>query len=562
VITKTEKGYDHLFYNDDPDNTLVASFDAFGIANILYPPGVDEAGGTLGKGPPGVGDAFYRPTGDLDKYAFWNRFGKQQVTHSGRPRIIVSPQGGQIFSEGGVEEMDWEWGGILEPMDPHLEVKMNSAMRLVTSCQVDVRVYLTTSKIDACFQCGLQLKRTDTYLNRNAAEQITSGPLRGKYELHETVKQKRGGYHESHGQKCSKILYTPPAPPSIATLKKEFEPVRDALLGKDLSQEFPKFKSLDGTPLAVVANLICNDLGEMNMLANKPTNKRFWSLDQTYRKQKDKPMMRTGPKKKKGEASEAIDPLENDEVDPLGEKKAVHMGAGYLPIPPVMKRASGAYRHRDGGPTNRKSLKCINAPGVVYKKDKYGAKHAHLQHFDNNKRREQFFNFVKDVKYKDKLITVCCLQQDSIRCRQSRNMCEDANGQLSRSEEMQKNHYIVEYNMTDSRFLMDNYKFRSVPMFLCYYNGKLVTATTTLNKGAAPTSLKDFIGQIALSLADARSNKFLPDDFQFLPGQDNALTMNFLDCKTKIRDDINERVRADYVKVQQALKLRNAEVTY
>ena len=35
--------------------------------------------------------------------------------------------------------------------------------------------------------------------------------------------------------------------------------------------------------------------------------------------------------------------------------------------------------------------------------------------------------------------------------------------------------------MTDSRFLMDHYRFRSVPMFLMFYNGKLVTATTTLN---------------------------------------------------------------------------------
>ena len=116
--------------------------------------------------------------------------------------------------------------------------------------------------------------------------------------------------------------------------------------------------------------------------------------------------------------------------------------------------------------------------------------------------------------------------------------------------------------MTDSRFLMDHYKFRSVPMFLMFYNGRLVTATTTLNNGAAPTSLKDFLAQIETSLQDARSNKFLPDDFQFEPGCDNALTTAFMDVKHKIRDDINERVRSDYVKVQSALKLRNAEFTY
>ena len=35
--------------------------------------------GTLPAGPRGVGDAFIRPTGDMDKYEFWNRFGNQEV---------------------------------------------------------------------------------------------------------------------------------------------------------------------------------------------------------------------------------------------------------------------------------------------------------------------------------------------------------------------------------------------------------------------------------------------------------------------------------------------------
>jgi len=477
-----------------------------------------------------------------------------EVTHSGRPRIIVSPQGGQIFSEGGVEEHVWEWGGILEPLEPNLEVKMNSSMRLITSCQVDVRVTLTTPKINQTFSVGLQLKRVDTYLNRNEVTQIKNGPMRGKYELEETVSQKRGGFHTFKGQKCSKILYEPPPPPSIVELKKEYEPIRAGLEGKDLSQDL---KSLDKVPLAVVANLIVKDLEEMKMLTKKPTNDRMWSLGVTLEKQKNKPLLRTGPRKRPPSAG-AIDPLENESDEP----EHVHLGAGYLPIPPLMKMASGAYRHREGGPTNRKSLKCINAPVVVYKKDKYGMKHPHLAHFDNNKRKEQFYNFVRDKSNGNKLITICCLQQDSQRCRQTRCMCEDANGELHRSKELSKDHIMCEYNMTDSRFLMNQFRIRSVPMFLMYYNGKLVTATTTLNNGAAPTSLRDFRAQIETSLKDARSNKFLPDDFKFGAGEDNALTMNFMDAKLKIREDIETKVRSDYVKVKKALAIRAAEQTY
>merc|ERR1711988_415419 len=203
VITKTEKGYDHLFFNDDRDNTFCASFDAYGIASVLYPPGVDQQGGPLPKAPVGVGDAFFRPTGDLFKYEFWQRFGKQEVTHSGRPRMIISPQGGQVFSEGGVEEHVWEWGGILEALEPPLELRLNSAMRLISTCQVDMRITFTTPKINATFQCGLQLKRTDTYLNRNKVEQVVSDPFRGKYELHETVAQKRGKPIVTQGQAVS-----------------------------------------------------------------------------------------------------------------------------------------------------------------------------------------------------------------------------------------------------------------------------------------------------------------------------------------------------------------------
>merc|ERR1711988_1744900 len=147
-----------------------------------------------------------------------------------------------------------------------------------------------------------------------------------------------------------------------------------------------------------------------------------------------------------------------------------------------------------------------------------------------------------------------------MRCRQTRCMCEDANGMVHRTASLKKNHVLVEYNMTDSRFLMNHYRIRSVTMFLMFYNERLVTATTTLNKGAAPTSLKDFLAQIDTSLADARSNRFLPVDFQFDPGHDNALTMNFMDAKQKIRDDINARAKADYVKVQKALEAGNNEV--
>merc|ERR1712054_363476 len=156
VTTKTEKGYDHLFFNDDRDNTFCASFDAYGIASVLYPPGVDQAGGPLPKAPVGVGDAFFRPTGDLDKYEFWNRFGKQEVTHSGRPRIIISPQGGQIFSEGGELQHAWDWGGILVPLDQPLEMKLNKSMRLTSTCQIDCRVTINTAKLNnVTFQCGL-----------------------------------------------------------------------------------------------------------------------------------------------------------------------------------------------------------------------------------------------------------------------------------------------------------------------------------------------------------------------------------------------------------------------
>jgi len=438
-------------------------------------------------------------------------------------------------------------------LDAPMEVRLNSTIRLVTTCQVDVRVTVITSKINATFQCGLQQKRIDTYLNRNKAEQIKSGPLKGKYELHETVSQKRGKKIMFKGQGTSETLYKPPPPPSIARLPKHLEPRRKELEGKDLSQDL---KSLKDTPLSVVANLIAADLDSMKMLIKKPTATRPWSLGQTLEKQKNKPLLRMKPSGKRRPRSRESAADDDEEAPP----ERASIDTEYLPIPPVMKLASGAYRHRDGGPTKRISLKCINGPEVVYTKDKYGEKQPHLVHFDNAKRKEQFYSFMRDVTYKDKLITVCCLQQDSQKCRQCRCMCEDANGIVHRDKTLSSNHILVEFNMTESRFLLNEFNIRSVPMFLMWYNGRLVTATTTLNRGAAPTSLKDFLGQIDMSLQDARSNRFMPEDFQFDPGHDHALTMNFMDAKTKIHDDLVARHRADYVKVKKALAARAAEI--
>merc|ERR1712070_257153 len=109
---------------------------------------------------------------------------------------------------------------------------------------------------------------------------------------------------------------------------------------------------------------------------------------------------------------------------------------------------------------------------------------------------------------------------------------------------------------------MDHYRFRAVPMFLMFYNGRLVTATTTLNKGAAPDALKDFLAQIETSIGDARSNRFLPENFQFDPGQDNALTTSFMDVKSKIHDDIELKVRNEYKQVQRAIAIRQKETEY
>jgi len=419
-----------------------------------------------------------------------------------------------------------------------------------------LRVTVTTSKLNATFQCGLQLQRIDTYLNRNKAEQITSGPLRGKYELTQTVDQKRGKPIVYKGQAVSETLYKPPLKALGVTLPKHLEPQKKALEGKDLSQDL---KSLDKNKvsLSVVASLISDELDNMKMLTKKPTDKRPWSLGQTLERQKNKPLLRTKPSKRRPATREAVDPLENEDENPAEQKMPLSQ---YLEIPPVIKRASGAYRHREGAPTKRISLKCINAPGVEYKPDKYGTKHPHLVHFDKNKRKEQFFAFVSDVTHQDKLITVCCLQQDSLKARQCRCMCEDANGIVQRDKRLSKEHIIMEYNMTDSRFLMDQYRFRSVPMFLQYYNGRLVVATTTLNKGAGPTALKDFLAQLESSITDARSNRFLPDNFQFDPGCDNTLTMNFMDVKSKIHSDMEASHRAEYQKVQRAVAARNALV--
>lgn len=79
---------------------------------------------------------------------------------------------------------------------------------------------------------------------------------------------------------------------------------------------------------------------------------------------------------------------------------------------------------------------------------------------------------------------------------------------------------MYKYNASQSNALQDKLGFRSVPMYLMYYGGKLVSASNALRSTAEVRSA----AQHALTLG--RKGEFLPAGFSFEGRDDNAL----LDC--------------------------------
>uniref|UniRef100_A0A383VAF3 FAM194 C-terminal domain-containing protein n=1 Tax=Tetradesmus obliquus TaxID=3088 RepID=A0A383VAF3_TETOB len=85
--------------------------------------------------------------------------------------------------------------------------------------------------------------------------------------------------------------------------------------------------------------------------------------------------------------------------------------------------------------------------------------------------------------------------------------------------------YIQMYKVdgSESRELQQRYGFRSIPMFLLFYGGRLVSA------GNSMRSADELLAAAAAGLAAGRRRDFLPEGFRFGAGGDNAM----LDSITK-----------------------------
>ncbi|KAG2493253.1 hypothetical protein HYH03_008391 [Edaphochlamys debaryana] len=107
-------------------------------------------------------------------------------------------------------------------------------------------------------------------------------------------------------------------------------------------------------------------------------------------------------------------------------------------------------------------------------------------------------------------------------CRTVEAVAEAANGQL-REEAASKSGgeaaHVKMYRLdaSEGNTLQDRYGFRTVPMFLCFYEGRLVAAS---NNVRAPG---DAVALGVGALTRGRKGEFLPEGFRFGPGQDNTL---------------------------------------
>lgn len=222
--------------------------------------------------------------------------------------------------------------------------------------------------------------------------------------------------------------------------------------------------------------------------------------------------------------SASVESLRDPETYPKLVQDSGSEKKGVLPMPAVIKGASGRYR-----------------PGEV--DNRYRTPRKRLRELKAN----MYDTFLKEEAPKGTMVVVCCLAGWLPQSKRLEPVLEMLVGEMWQFAKAQGKPtkgvpppdpaaaaggplMLCKYEMSESRFLRDRHNINTLPMFLMYYDGKLCYASNTLN--GYGTSRDDLLAQVAASRMDAQRGAFLPPDFRF-GATDNKLTASFTETLTK-----------------------------
>jgi hypothetical protein len=457
-----------------PSGRMAAAFERMGAGFYCYFYADDNAGTTLmAMDPSGCGYC-----------AFPN----------GKPRLTSQKTGGTFSGEDGNIIRLWN---TMKPLakDRPISFELSQNIVITFGSRQHIKAKLSCQGLVEDYQLGEVPKMaSDNYLGK-VIGQIKMGPERGKYVLDVDACRKAAQDNRERRE---------------AFAMKDLDAAKTHIT-EDFMQKHPQLKPLVTSTSDLQASV---RRGEWDVEVAIPKDKLVATLNDSF------PTLGMGDSLRSDPALKTIASLPAAKPEVLEQLlKESGFDGSALPLSKSIKAASGRYRPEHGShyKTPRKRLAELKA--------------------------RTFDDYIKGEAPPTTLVVVCCGAGWLPQWRRVEPLLELLNGELASGVAAAAGasgsgggagagaggsglppFILRKFDMSESRFLRDRYNINTLPMYLMYYGGRLVYASSTLN--GYGTSKDDLIAQVRESTAAALRGAFLPDDFRF-GATDNNMTEKF-----------------------------------
>jgi len=359
-------------------------------------------------------------------------------------RLIWNSRSGVLLKIRGSNTLltkKWRWSESSEIPPVPIEVQMNDALKMKFSSQDKIIVEFELQSVLKSFDCGLKVKRTDTYLDKKNSRKDITGKFVLRPEKLRSMREKRESAKAQSVKLDSNRWRTTVENKEIrdmmSSVESFFEPLDRRISTQTFSVSVAPHKSwkkdaLDTTfrevpTITPTGQEIAGSLGTLSLVSNSSKPGKRW--------------VRSDGKI-----------MNNLEIHNELLKQNPN-----LRRPEVLVAASGRYSREakvKGPDANFKKLRLVTSA--------------------------TFDKTVNEEAAPDQLVVVACLRKDDLACRKAEQLLEKVNGLLSikHAKEGVSPHLLTKFEMSESNFLKRRYNIQTLPMYLMFYNRALVYGGT------------------------------------------------------------------------------------
>jgi len=448
---------------------------------IYYPSG--RVAVVVCKGPAGQMVTFMADTEKNQILATFNHLGVGGVQYTnGTPWLVVTEEGWSVSEKSGASI---ERGKF--PRKKPEPVTCQASVCLVVKFQdrQNIKAHFVCEDVHKEFDCGEKLRRTESYESKVMGKRSD-----GRLQLDISSirqRQKEVGLSGS--------VYVPPGPhhfsteqPGVGALKAQLRTLTST--SSTLSSTVKELQSLDARLSSI--NLLAKPMYGTARLSS--TSSTSVSPGGTARLDATS-------------ASAALDATARSGGDTMASSTGRR-------LPTLVPADFGAPPMSD---SMRRFARKLGAPGAVKKQEPYKGRRKRLEQMPMADIAERVMG---GSAPQDTLLVLCVLADWAPACFKLEQQLMAANHALGEESQgagasMSGRVKMYKVDASEGNWLQKKYDFRTVPMLLMYYEGKLVRATNSLSSAA---SIK--AGALE-ALAQGRRKQFLPEAFSFR-GQDNC----------------------------------------